>query len=176
MSIYEDLILKKYQPQTDTWNKILDYVTAKYGGGHGHRLTNNETSKILIMLKELERLKKIGMSTGSHISTQLIIKLDAYLDSISLSSTQITHLLREIVEDKKIKRPTLAKKRREYKKEEISANRLSNVQTMENNSTGTCIVDFSEEEYLKLKNYADSHYGGSISRVLKIVLDEKGII
>jgi len=89
MNTFEEIMLKKYQARTDAWNKILDYVTDTYGGGHGHRLSNNETSRILIITQELERLQKLGMPEDSHILTEVLIKLDTYLDNIAYSTTII---------------------------------------------------------------------------------------
>ena len=184
MSTFDDVMLRKYQSRTNSWNRILDYVTDTYGGGHGHRLTNNETSRILIITKELERLEKLGMSTDSHISTEVLLKLDTYLDNIGLSSTQITHLLKKILENDEIKRPTnkknssattsTFKENRKDDWEKLSDDEKIDLRSNEPATSYT--VDLTEDEYRKLNEYADTNYDGNVLLMIKSILIEKGVI
>jgi len=180
MNTFEDIILKKYQARTNAWNKILDYVTDTYGGGHGHRLNNNETSRILIIIQELERLQKLGMSADSHILTEVLIKLDTYLDNIGLSSTQITHLLKEIIGNDKIKRPNSKKNisavTSNVKDEWEKLTDDEKIDVRSNEPVTSYTVDLTEKEYLRLNKYADTNYDGNVLLMIKSILIEKGVI
>jgi len=180
MNTFEELYLKRYQRQTDTWNKLLQHITEIVGAsGSTHKLTNSETSKILQIVNELARLDERGVSSTSDAVTQLYSRLDLYLESLGMSNTQITHFLNEIFGEEhrhipKIKKPRPKKNHPEEERMHIPD--FDEVNSSLYVPVNTYSLDLSEEQYQKIQAYADKHFGGNISEMFKSILTEEGII
>jgi len=93
-------------------------------------------------------------------------------------------LLKEIIGNEKIKRPHNKKKssvvtpnfeaNKKDEWEKLSDN--EKVDIISNEPLTSYTVDLTEEEYLKLNEYANANYDGNVLLMIKSILTEKGVI